>query len=220
MYDPNKVDLSVVCIKSVGIGIVLCLTINSLIVSRAVDLSIYVLSITIFHLLEFLSTCLWNNSQIDDDSFILTDYDLHMVNIATIAEWYILKYLGYETNTFLKWLGLFVMVIGQSFRTLSMYTAKESFNHYIQRTKSKSHKLVTTGVYSFSRHPSYFGFFWWFIGLRLFMNNWLVLVYGGYKIWSFFNLRIAFEEEFLVKFFKEDYLDYKSRVKVGIPFIS
>lgn len=219
MYDPSKVDLSVVCAKSVVLGIVLCISTNFLVAGKYVDLSIYILSISTFHLLEFLSTCLWNNSQVDDDSFILTDYDLHMVNVATIIEYIILRYLGFETNSYLKILGSFLVVVGQFFRTFSMYTAKESFNHYIQRTKSDSHKLVTNGIYSISRHPSYFGFFWWFIGLRLFMNNWLVLVFGGYKIWKFFKLRIAFEEQFLVKFFKQDYIDYRSKVKVGIPFI-
>ena len=48
-----------------------------------------------------------------------------------------------------------------------MLTAGRSFNHYIQTTKAESHKLVTTGVYAWSRHPAYVGWFYWSLGTQV-----------------------------------------------------
>ena len=48
-----------------------------------------------------------------------------------------------------------------------MFTAKTNFNHYVQYVKQQGHELVTTGVYSFCRHPSYVGWFLWSIGTQV-----------------------------------------------------
>lgn len=219
MYDAHNVDLSIVCVKSLGLGAVMTVNVHGMVTNFEPHVNLYIFLLCMFHLLEFLTTCIFNVSQVDDDSFILTDYELLLVNGATIIEYFITRYFTVNTNSwYLQWFALALIVLGQSFRTLAMATAKQSFNHYVQRTKLPAHTLVTHGVYKLSRHPSYFGFFWWFIGLRLFMNSWLILVYGGYKIWHFFKHRIDFEEEFLVEFFPE-YNDYKKQVAIGIPFL-
>lgn len=44
-------------------------------------------------------------------------------------------------------LGLALVVIGQSFRTAAMVTAKSNFTHQIASTKSSQHVLVAEGVY-------------------------------------------------------------------------
>ncbi|EGV62997.1 ICMT-domain-containing protein [Yamadazyma tenuis ATCC 10573] len=219
-YDPSKVNLTVVCAKSVALGAVISTCLSFMFEPGFFHLSSYVLSICIFHLLEFISTSVWNTSQVDDDSFILTDYDLLLVNVCSLVEHYMLRWLEIRPVIQLQYLGVFLMGLGQFFRTASMYTAKTSFNHYIQRVKSDDHVLVTHGVYAVSRHPSYFGFFWWFVGLRVYMNNWVVLGYSGYKIWRFFKARIEFEEKFLVQFFGDDYREYRRRVGTKIPFIA
>lgn len=95
-----------------------------------------------------------------------------------------------------------------------MYTARESFNHYIQRQHhEQKHKLITNGIYSIFRHPSYFGFGIWFIGLELFLNNWIVLVFGGRVLWKFFKARIEFEESYLISFFGDEYRKYRNRTR-------
>jgi protein-S-isoprenylcysteine O-methyltransferase Ste14 len=40
-------------------------------------------------------------------------------------------------------------------------------DHSISFNKLASHQLVTTGIYSWSRHPSYAGFYWWAIGTQV-----------------------------------------------------
>ncbi|CAN0453530.1 unnamed protein product, partial [Hapterophycus canaliculatus] len=36
-----------------------------------------------------------------------------------------------------------------------------------ERQREESHQLVTSGVYRFLRHPSYFGWFWWSLGTQV-----------------------------------------------------
>lgn len=38
-------------------------------------------------------------------------------------------------------------------------------------------------------------------------------------LWRFFSKRIEGEEELLVRFFGDEYVQYRKRTRVGIPFI-
>lgn len=222
MYDPLKVDLAKVVGKLallgaiVGINLVVLITSSS---SRFIPLHFYVFFAVVFHTLEFMSTYLYNTSQVDDDSFILEDLEVLAINIASIIEFCLRSYFGITYNTNLVIFGVCLVVAGQAVRTCAMVSAGESFNHYIQRSRNDTHKLVTTGIYSIFRHPSYFGFFWWFVGMQITLNNIALLVIGCVILHRFFRKRIAFEEAFLVKFFKDDYVDYRNRVRTWIPWI-
>lgn len=48
-----------------------------------------------------------------------------------------------------------------------MITAGTSFTHLISYDKRRDHRLVTRGVYSLFRHPSYVGWFWWSVGTQV-----------------------------------------------------
>lgn len=169
-------------------------------------------------MLEFLTTAYYNTAEVDDDSFILTDRDLHLVVVASVVETvtvhYFFNYLTYSLNV-----GVLVVVVGQGCRTLAMATAGESFNHYVQREHTEKHKLVTSGIYRFLRHPSYFGYFWWYVGMQIILGNWVMAAVGTYKLHGFFKARIQYEEEFLGSFFP-DYSKYAAATRVLIPGIA
>lgn len=86
------------------------------------------------------------------------------------------------------------------------------------RSHHKSHELVTTGVYSVSRHPSYAGFFW-ALGTQILLLNPISLILFLSLLWPFFNDRIQDEEQYLVCFFGNDYVEYRKRTPTLIPFI-
>lgn len=70
----------------------------------------------------------------------------------------------------LKWvslLGLLMVLCGDILRKAAMLTAGSNFNHIVQNEKARSHVLVTSGVYSFFRHPSYVGWFYWCTGTQV-----------------------------------------------------
>src|ERR1700721_2736574 len=89
-------------------------------------------------------------------------------------------------------LGLFLVVMGQSFRSLAMIHASSNFSHQIAFQKEPTHTLVTSGVYALVRHPSYFGFFWWAVGLQVFMANPFSAAVFIAVLWRFFSERIRY----------------------------
>lgn len=63
--------------------------------------------------------------------------------------------------------GLLMVFCGEGLRKSAMLTAGSNFNHIVQNEKAHSHVLVTSGVYSLFRHPSYVGWFYWSVGTQV-----------------------------------------------------
>ena len=76
-------------------------------------------------------------------------------------------------------------------------------------------RLVTTGIYSFTRNPMYLGHMVFLAGLAVMLSwpAWLVLI--GHAIW--FDWRVRADERHLAELFGADYLAYQGRVKRWIP---
>lgn len=100
-----------------------------------------------------------------------------------------------------------------------MSQAGSNFNHTVQQQRKSGHELVTQGLYGVLRHPSYFGFWWWGLGTQMVLGNAICFVGYAVVLWRFFSGRIEKEEELLVRFFGEKYVEYRERTTVGIPFI-
>lgn len=100
------------------------------------------------------------------------------------------------TTFFVFWIdvGAFIMIGGQVFRSLAMYTAGSNFHHQVRDQRDEKHKLVTSGIYSHMRHPSYFGWFWYSVGGQIVLGNPICLVGYVYVLWKFFEDRIVYEE--------------------------
>lgn len=69
--------------------------------------------------------------------------------------------------SYVSLLGLLMVLCGECLRKAAMLTAGSNFNHIVQNEKAQSHVLVTGGVYSLFRHPSYVGWFYWSIGTQV-----------------------------------------------------
>ena len=76
-------------------------------------------------------------------------------------------FLEMKKPCWLSMIGLVLVLSGEAFRKLAMITAASNFNHYVQHVRMEGHKLVTNGVYSMFRHPSYVGWFYWSIGTQV-----------------------------------------------------
>ncbi|KAJ1499454.1 hypothetical protein HMI55_004392, partial [Coelomomyces lativittatus] len=114
---------------------------------------------------------------------------------------------------------VFLIIMGQSIRSLAMIQASTNFSHTIAFKKDTHHQLVQTGVYKLLRHPAYFGFFWRSLGMQLILLNPVCFI--GYLVilHSFFKDRIQIEESTLLQFFGSKYQLYKKSTYIGIPCI-
>lgn len=183
----------------------------------------YLMCLSFFHLSEFVTTVLYNQSEVTLDSFLLNHSREY--GLAMLVSWveFFLEVLiapSIKINLYVRFLGLFLVMFGELFRKLAMITAGTNFNHYVQERRKDDHILVKTGIYSLVRHPSYFGWFWWSIGTQVLLCNPICVVLYGISSWKFFKTRIAYEEFHLIKFFGKEYTNYQKKVWTGIPFVS
>ncbi|ODM20581.1 hypothetical protein SI65_03634 [Aspergillus cristatus] len=192
----------------------------------------FLASLSLFHFLEFYVTATYNTRYASVSTFLLSSngWAYNVAHGSAMLECFIGYYFFPESHYYslnidasgvkiTLALGLFLMALGQVVRTLAMAQAGSNFNHTVQVEHKEGHVLVRNGVYALSRHPSYFGFFWWGLGTQLVLGN--VVCFVGYAVvlWRFFSSRIKREEKFLVCFFGDDYVDYKKTTWVGIPGI-
>lgn len=78
-------------------------------------------------------------------------------------------------------------------RLLAFYTAKSNFTHKVAFKKKNTHELVTNGVYSFFRHPSYTGFFYFSVASMVMIGNYVSALAYAVTLMFFFQDRIEFE---------------------------
>ena len=179
-------------------------------------------AVSVFHLLEFFVTAIWNPTMADADSFLVNHSISYTAAFFTsFAEFWIRWTIFPNWNwRILSWMGVLLVLSSQAIRSLAMITAGESFSHIIQTRKKESHLLITHGIYSVFRHPSYVGFFYWSISLQLVLGNILNTLAFALASWTFFNRRIPYEEESLSQLFPNEYPSYVARTWMGIPFIT
>lgn len=182
---------------------------------------LYAVCICIFHLAEFFVTALYNPSVVKASSFIVNHSKSYTIAMMVSGSEFFLRFLFYPSmcSKFMSILGLLVVSVAQFTRSLGMVTCGESFNHMIQKSKKNNHLLVTSGIYKYLRHPSYFGFFYWSVGTQIVLGNWISTFLFGAASWMFFNRRIPFEEQTLLKMFPDEYPQYFKTTYIGIPFI-
>jgi protein-S-isoprenylcysteine O-methyltransferase len=186
--------------------------------------------LSLFHFLEFWTTAAYNTRSAQISSFLLSSNGVAYQGAHGFAMCELMathyffpdrSWLPSHTLHFsLLYSGLGFIISGQIIRSVAMRDAGTNFNHIVQATKRSSHTLITTGIYSFLRHPSYFGFFWWAIGTQLVLGNICGFLVYLVVLWRFFSVRIEGEEALLVKFFGDEYVRYREKTRVGIPFIS
>lgn len=202
-----------------GVGLSVILQFNG----DEIYVGVYMMVLSFFHLSEYVVTSIHNPGTLTLNSFLIN----HSIEygMAAALSWieYLIEYLfipWIKSYWYISWIGIILIVFGESLRKLAMLTAKANFNHTVQYYKRYNHQLVTSGVYGIARHPSYVGWFYWSIGTQLLLCNPVCIM--GYTIasWLFFKDRIQVEEEYLVHFFGQEYIDYQKQVGTGLPFIS
>lgn len=82
-----------------------------------------------------------------------------------------------------------------------------------------AHRLMTDGVYRYSRNPMYAGFIIFLVPAIAFVFNKPLLLSASITMFIAFKRRISKEEAFLAEKFGEDYRQYAAKVPQLIPFV-
>lgn len=185
---------------------------------------LYLIVLPFFHFSEFITTGLSNPQNLSFDSFLVN----HSVQygVAMLISWleYFLQLMFFPVIKsgfpMVSHIGFVICMLGELIRKLAMLQAGRNFNHLVQSSKAEEHQLVTSGVYSVCRHPSYLGWFLWSLGSQILLVNPICLIIYGVVSFAFFKERIYVEEYTLIAFFGSQYRDYQKKVRSGIPGIS
>lgn len=183
-------------------------------------------ALSLFHFLEYYLTARYNTPIANISAFLLSRNGraYNTAHGTAFLECFVISYFfplwqSRISRSYTIALGLTMMIMGQSTRSAAMAKAGTNFNHTVQTKRNEGHVLVATGIYAWLRHPSYFGFFWWGIGTQIVIGNCLCFLAYTVILWGFFRSRIRKEEELLVRFFGDEYLEYRQKTNVWIPFI-
>ncbi len=196
------------------IGTLLCLVFSislSLIIftnTSYYQLFLYLISLMIYHYSEYLSVVFYHIDDLNISHFLL-DQSKEWVFSCTFSLLEVLietYFFGkYKKNKIIFIIGIIMTIIGHFFRISALYTGKSNFTHEISYDKKKNHRLVTYGIYSLSRHPSYFGFYLWSIGTQVMCCNPICIIGFTIALYIFFKERILREECLLIEFFGYQY---------------
>jgi protein-S-isoprenylcysteine O-methyltransferase Ste14 len=110
----------------------------------------------------------------------------------------------------LAWVGVFLCLAGLSLLLWSLVSFGQSFRVGIDTERPD--KLITSGVFAFSRNPIYVAFALILLGQFLIFPNWILLVYLGAGTWLF-HRQVLREEDYLKKHYGREYLEYGNRVR-------
>lgn len=139
-----------------------------------------------------------------------------IILITTII-FIVLSHFKYIPSYNIKNLTLPLMIMGIILIVLSVYmwyvsVVKDMVDKYISKGK-----LLTTGIYNYTRNPIYSAFTILSLGLILMANNYYLLILP-FVYWIFLTiLMILTEEKWLKEKFGKEYEEYKKKVNRCIP---
>jgi protein-S-isoprenylcysteine O-methyltransferase Ste14 len=110
----------------------------------------------------------------------------------------------------ISWVGVSLCFVGLTLFLLSLVSFGRSFRVGIDIDHPD--KLVTTGVFAFSRNPIYVAVGFVLLGQFLVFPNWIVLVYLAAGIWLV-HRQVLREEAFLREQYGQGYAEYCNRVR-------
>jgi len=122
----------------------------------------------------------------------------------------------YVWDTFFG-IGMVIFVIGLLIRIHSILTLKQYFTYSVATVEN--HKIITTGLYKFIRHPGYLGQIMVFLGISISISNWISILFMMIPVSIGYLYRINIEEKFLSEQLGEDYQFYQEHTKKIIPML-
>lgn len=146
---------------------------------------------------------------------------LLLILTGTIVSVFLILFFSYsgigKIDTNLVYIGLFVMIAGFILRQRSIQILGKFFTPVI--SIQEGHKLIIKGPYKYVRHPSYSGLLVELLGASLAISNWISFILVFCLMLPPLIYRMKAEEKELIKQFGQDYISYKRKTKILIPWI-
>ena len=113
-------------------------------------------------------------------------------------------------------IGLALSIIGFALLIVGQLTLFQNYSSFL--VIHKDHRLITHGIYRFTRNPMYLGVLMFFIGWPVYAASLYGFLTSLVLIPIFLN-RVRMEEKMLADYFQDSFRNYKKTTKRLIPFI-
>jgi protein-S-isoprenylcysteine O-methyltransferase Ste14 len=153
-----------------------------------------------------------NFGRIDKTDFLIPPFALFYFYIVFAAAFSFPTVSRQELfhSGIVSWGGVLLCLAGLFLLFLSLVSFGQSFRVGID--PDHADKLITTGIFAFSRNPIYVAFGFVLLGQFLRFSNWILLLYMVAAIWLF-HRQVSREEEYLRNHYGRQYSDYCDRVR-------
>jgi len=133
---------------------------------------------------------------------------MYAVFLPMVVSWVYTVFLPLQLGTAWLYSGLIICLFGMVFTSVAIFNF----------ATSPKEKVVTKGLYRFTRNPTYIGIILMQIGLGIACSSWLYLLLTV-VLMIMFNAVLPSEERYCLYRFGDDYREYKNRTPrwIGIP---
>jgi len=133
---------------------------------------------------------------------------IYAIFLGMVVSWVYAVFLPLQLGTIWLYSGLIICLFGMVFTIIAI----------LNFATSPKDKVVTTGLYHFTRNPTYIGMILMQIGLGIACTSWLFLLLTVALI-ILLNADLSTEERYCLYRFGDDYRKYKNRTPrwIGIP---
>ncbi len=122
----------------------------------------------------------------------------------------------YSPGTLVSWFGVVICGLGILLMIWSRHRLGKNWSGKVMI--QQQHSLIKDGPYGIVRHPQYTGFLVTLLGTALVLGQWFSFIWFALLALSLIA-KSQQEEKILTRTFGGEYLDYRKRVKMLIPFV-
>lgn len=150
--------------------------------------------------------------QIDKTDFLIPPFAFFYFYIvfAAAAGWPTVAGQAFFDPSTVAWLGVLLCLLGLLLLFWSVISFGRSFRVGIDTDRPD--RLITGGIFAFSRNPIYVAFAIILIGEFLILPIWITLIYVVAATWLF-HRQVLREENYLRQHYGQAYVDYCNRVR-------
>jgi protein-S-isoprenylcysteine O-methyltransferase Ste14 len=149
---------------------------------------------------------------LDKTDFLIPPFALFYfyVLFAEAFHWPTVTTHKFFDSEIISWTGVLFCLAGLLLFLWSLISFRQSFRVGIDADRPD--RLITDGVFAFSRNPIYVAFAIILIGEFFIFPNWISLIYLGAATWLF-QRQVLREEEYLGGHYGQAYVEYRRRVR-------
>ena len=150
--------------------------------------------------------------KIDKTDFLIPPFALFYFYLVFAAAFHLptISTQEFFQSEMISWLGVLFCLAGLSLLLWSLISFGQSFRVGIDTEHPD--KLITSGVFAFTRNPIYVAFAMVLFGQFLIFPNWILLVYLFAGVWLF-HRQVLREEDYLKQHYGQEYREYSKRVR-------